>query len=223
MPSACSNSTSGGSTPELSMVNMKWSFFLRYCMHAATASSSSSARTFSRCCWWSRAACTRSWPPSRVNRPGAAASSRSATSAGGSLSSTTSGSSLYHAVATGENLAWSLPMPLTACASSVMDCPGRSLASRMSSCTARGFSASVNMWPCPAANLHPVSSGISLPPRSHRSSLDSTLSFSMLPSLSRLHVTSSLNTSVFFSPGASSATLGSSLAGSTRSGTMPSR
>ena len=59
----------------------------------------------------------------------------SASSPHGPLRNVTLGTMRYHAVPTGDNLAWSLPIPLTQCASSSISCPATILASRMSSCT----------------------------------------------------------------------------------------
>uniref|UniRef100_A0A2P2JYR3 Uncharacterized protein MANES_15G058300 n=2 Tax=Rhizophora mucronata TaxID=61149 RepID=A0A2P2JYR3_RHIMU len=54
--------------------------------------------------------------------------SSSAISSSISSSNTTSGNIRYQAVATGDHFACVLPMPLTACASSSISCPGPSLA-----------------------------------------------------------------------------------------------
>mmetsp|Transcript_7938 Transcript_7938/g.14245 ORF Transcript_7938/g.14245 Transcript_7938/m.14245 type:complete len:261 (-) Transcript_7938:636-1418(-) len=157
--------------------------------------------------------------PVVTNNPGHAATSSSAISPVTGLRSTTSGLSLYQAVATGDHLACSRPTPFTQCASNLMHCPGESFANRISSCTGPML---LDMSPCPHANRHDVSSGNSLPAGSHSSALEYTSELTTLPSSLR-HCTSSRNTTVFFSLGASSADLNSNRLGSILSGTMPSR
>lgn len=85
----------------------------------------------------------------------------------------------HQAVATGDHLACSAPVPRTQWASSTISCPGRILASRMSSCTSRAPAGpSSASWLLAYRQL--VSSGISLPLGSHLSCPDFTAAHSAL-------------------------------------------
>mmetsp|Transcript_10965 Transcript_10965/g.44445 ORF Transcript_10965/g.44445 Transcript_10965/m.44445 type:complete len:342 (+) Transcript_10965:349-1374(+) len=151
-----------------------------------------------------------------------------------SCTRSTRGSIRYDAVATGENLAWSLPMPLRPWASSDTACPGRSLVMEMSSCTGRaGSSLRKASWsPCgshlrSAVVIRVVCFG---PPG--RRSASSSGTASVASSLRRGASagssltgarTSSPNTMVFTSVASSGSTSSSNSFGSTRKGMSPSR
>mmetsp|Transcript_14487 Transcript_14487/g.43792 ORF Transcript_14487/g.43792 Transcript_14487/m.43792 type:complete len:285 (+) Transcript_14487:239-1093(+) len=228
------NRTGGGSCPVDWMVKMKRSLCLRTRRISSHSGSPDSRLTFSRWCSLPRVLTTASFlsrpSPSRRKSGGCtspscgrhSSRSSSAFSPSTSFSSTISGSSRYQAVATGDHLACSAPIPLVQWASSSMDCPGRILASSMSGKTAAMSSVSprASLWS--SLNVHCVSSGISLPPDKYCRSCDSTFSWLMLPSALRVQSTCSLSTTVLRSVAGLFASLQSSFLGSRFIGISPS-
>mmetsp|Transcript_16427 Transcript_16427/g.55457 ORF Transcript_16427/g.55457 Transcript_16427/m.55457 type:complete len:240 (-) Transcript_16427:290-1009(-) len=135
---------SGASCPAVSTLKRKWSATRRSCtwsFMSAPNSSSSIVRMHSRHMVQSRgrAAIARRQPPGTSSMSKTFMGHRF-TSASARASTTSSlrsifGIILYAAVATGDHLACVRAMPLHACASKAMDCPGRSLAMRISGWT----------------------------------------------------------------------------------------